>query len=201
MAVCRVCVCERCARVEKKQPFICHSHTHTHTHTPVMCHVLYRCDCVWLRERQHAHPCNLHPICENARTRARKHTQAHTFTCVRTSVRTCMQEATRAKTARATPGTRGPTAARAQRARRASTRTRQGPVHAPPVPPTPRRLQVCAASLRRTCQSTNNVYAMPMLRRRICSNPIYDIAHVLPTPCRLPVTPSSAASVLLPTRI
>ena len=33
-------------------------------------------------------------------------------------------------------------------------------------------------SLRRTCQSTNNVYAMPMLRRRICSNPPYDIAHV-----------------------
>jgi hypothetical protein len=24
------------------------------------CHVFYRCDCVWLRECQHAHPCNLH---------------------------------------------------------------------------------------------------------------------------------------------
>ena len=61
-----------------------------------------------------------------------------------------MQQATPLKTARASPGTRGPTAAHARRARKARTRTRRGPQHAPHAPATPRRLQVCAASLCRT---------------------------------------------------
>jgi hypothetical protein len=37
---------------------------------------------------------------------------------------------------------------------------------------------LCVGLARALMMSANDVYAMPMLRRRICSNPIYDIAHV-----------------------
>ena len=41
-----------------------------------------------------------------------------------------------------------------------------------------------------TCAGMYYIYAV---RRMICSNVLYDIAHVLPMPCRLPVAPSSVA--------
>ena len=105
------------------------------------------------------------------------HEERFPYTCVCvcvnlracTSVCMCMQQAAAAETARATPGTRGPTAARAQRARQARTRPHRVPQNAARVPPTPRRLQVCAGFVRRTCWRTN-AYTMPMLRRRICRN-------------------------------
>ena len=70
----------------------------------------------------------------------------------RPSVHVCtkMQQATPAKTVHATPGTRGPTAARAWRARQASTRTQRGPQHVQHVLPAPCRLQVGSSSFRST---------------------------------------------------
>ena len=46
--------CLSCVSARKKATCYLSYAYHTHTHTPVMCHALYRCDGVWLREKTHS---------------------------------------------------------------------------------------------------------------------------------------------------